>query len=130
MKILLITDLYPVKQEEKTTPRTLYDFVDEWIKMGHTVKIIKPNFILNSFIRKKPFYKTGWYEDVFNVNYWLPFVGNIKNKLEKYYEKDFQPDVVVAHMPSGILFADKLGVPFSAGIHCSDITVLNNPLYI
>ena len=130
MKILLITDLYPVKQEEKTTPRTLCDFVEEWIKMGHTVKIIKPNFILNSFIRKKPFYKTGWYEDVFNVNYWLPFLGNIKNKLKKYYEKDFQPDVVIAHMPSGILFADKLELPFSAGIHCSDITVMTNPIYM
>lgn len=130
MRILLITDLYPVKSSEETTPRTLYDFVQGWISMGHNVKVIKPNFILNSFIRKKPFYKTGWYEDVFNVNYWLPFCGNIKRKLKKYYEKDFQPDVVIAHMPSGILFADKLGIPFSAGVHCSDIEVLTNPFYI
>jgi len=129
MKILLITDLYPVTKKEKTTPRTLYDFVDEWTKMGHTVKIIKPNFILNSFIRKKPFYRTGWYEDVFNVNYWLPFLGNVKNKLKKYFEKEFQPDIVIAHMPSGIMFADKLGIPFSVCIHCSDITVLTNPIY-
>ena len=130
MKILLITDLYPVKSNEKNTPRTLYDFVQGWVSMGHQVKVIKPNFILNSFIRKKPFYKTGWYEDVFNVNYWLPFCGNVKNKLKKYYEKDFQPDVIIAHMPSGILFADKLGITFSAGIHCSDIEVLTNPVYI
>jgi glycosyltransferase involved in cell wall biosynthesis len=32
-------------------------------------------------------------------------------------------------MPSGILFADKLGVPFCAGIHNSDLEVLTNPLY-
>ena len=129
MKILLITDLYPVKNDEKNTPRTLLNFVNEWQKLGHQVKIIKPNFILNSFIRKKPFYKTGWYEDIFNVNYWLPFMGNVKNKLKKFYEKDFQPDIVIAHMPSGILLADKLNLPFTAGVHCSDITVLTKPLY-
>ena len=32
-------------------------------------------------------------------------------------------------MPSGILFADKLGLPFVAGIHHSDLEVLTNPLY-
>ncbi|MBR6099637.1 glycosyltransferase family 4 protein [bacterium] len=130
MKILLITDLYPVKSDEVTTPRTLYDFVQGWIRLGHSVKIIKPNFILNSFIRKKPFYKTGWYEDVFNVNYWLPFCGDIRKKLKKFYDADFEPDIIIAHMPSGILFADKFGKPFSAGIHCSDITVMTNPKYI
>lgn len=129
MKILLITDLYPIKDSEVNTPRTLLNFVTEWQKLGHQVKIIKPNFILNSFIRKKPFYKTGWYEDVYNVNYWMPFMGNIKNKLKEFYEKDFQPDIVIAHMPSGIIFADKLGIPFVAGVHCSDITVLTKSIY-
>ena len=32
-------------------------------------------------------------------------------------------------MPSGILFADKLELPFVAGIHNSDLEVLTNPLY-
>ena len=125
MNILFITDLYPVKSDEKTTPRTLLAFAEEWGKMGHNVDILKPNFILNSFLRGKPFYKSGQYEDVFNVNYWTPFLGNVKSKLpnlQKY-------DIVVAHMPSGILFADKFGLPFVAGIHNSDIEVLTNPLY-
>ena len=39
-----------VKIEEKTTPRTLLNFVSEWQKLGHNVKIIKPNFLLNSFV--------------------------------------------------------------------------------
>ena len=125
MNILFITDLYPVKNTEPTTPRTLSDFVSEWKKQGHKVDIIKPNFILNSFLRKKPFYKTGQYEDVFNVNYWTPFWFNIKNKLKNLPKYD----IVVAHMPSGILFANKLGLPFVAGIHNSDIEVLTNPLY-
>ena len=129
MKILLITDLYPVKEREINTPRTLYDFVVGWKDLGHEVKIIKPNFILNSFIRKKPFYKTGWYNDVLNINYWFPFMGKIEKKLNKFYKEDFEPDVVIAHMPSGIMFANKFDKPFVAGIHCSDIEVLTNPLY-
>ena len=125
MNILFITDLYPVKSDEKTTPRTLLAFVEEWKKMGHNVDILKPNFILNSFLRGKPFYKSGQYEDVFNVNYWTPFLGNVKSKLPNLPKYD----IVVAHMPSGILFADKLGLPFVAGIHNSDIEVLTKPLY-
>lgn len=125
MNILFITDLYPVKSDEKTTPRTLLAFVEEWKKMGHNVDILKPNFILNSFLRGKPFYKSGQYGDVFNVNYWTPFLGNVKSKLPNLPKYD----IVVAHMPSGILFADKLGLPFVAGIHNSDIEVLTNPLY-
>ena len=125
MNILFVTDLYPVKNDEKTTPRTLLAFVEEWKKMGHNVDILKPNFILNSFLRGKPFYKSGQYEDVFNVNYWTPFLGDVKSKLPNLPKYD----IVVAHMPSGILFADKLGLPFVAGIHNSDIEVLTNPLY-
>lgn len=136
MNILFITDLYPVKSDEKTTPRTLLAFVEEWEKMGHNVDILKPNFILNSFLRGKPFYKSGQYEDVFNINYWTPFWFDVKRKfngnsrlgtLAQLNKHNY--NIVVAHMPSGILFADKLGLPFVAGIHNSDIEVLTNPLY-
>ena len=136
MNILFITDLYPVKSDEKTTPRTLLAFVEEWKKMGHNVDILKPNFIFNSFLRKKPFYKSGQYEDVFNVNYWTPFWFDVKRKfngnsrlgtLAQLNKHNY--NIVVAHMPSGILFADKLGLPFVAGIHNSDIEVLTKPLY-
>lgn len=134
MNILFVTDLYPVKSDEKTTPRTLLAFVEEWKKMGHNVDVLKPNFILNSFLRGKPFYKSGKYGDVFNINYWTPFWFNVKRKFnsglgELSQLKDNKYDIVVAHMPSGILFADKLGLPFVAGIHNSDIEVLTNPLY-
>ncbi len=122
MKILFITDLYPVKDGEKTTPRTLLNFVEEWKASGHEVDVIKPNFILNSFLRKKPFYKEGNYDGVLNLNFWTPFWGKIKSP-EKIY------DVAIAHMPSGILYADKLNLPFVAGIHSSDLTILTSPLY-
>ena len=136
MNILFITDLYPVKSDEKTTPRALLAFVEEWKKMGHNVDILKPNFILNSFLRGKPFYKSGQYGDVFNVNYWTPFWFDVKRKfngnsrlgtLAQLNKHNY--NIVVAHMPSGILFADKLGLHFVAGIHNSDIEVLTSPLY-
>lgn len=127
MKILFITDLYPVQLEEKTTPRTLYDFVQGWNEAGHEVNVLKPNFLLNSFLRRKPYYKTGKYGDVFNANYFLPFLGDVKRRVKETFSNEF--DIIIAHMPSGILFADKLGLPFIAGVHNSDIEVLTNPLY-
>lgn len=122
MKILFITDLFPVKENETATPRTLYDFVEGWKALGHQVDVIKPNFIFNSFLRGKPFYKQGNYNGVLNLNFWLPFLGNIKPPKENY-------DIIIAHMPSGILYADKLGLPFVAGVHNSDLTILTSPLY-
>lgn len=125
MKILVVTDLYPVSENEKGTPRTIYNFVKCWKQMGHEVRVIKPNFLLNSFLRRKPFYKNDIYGEVENTNYFFPFWGNVKNKIKT----EFNPDIVVAHMPSGILFADKLGLPFVAAVHVSDIEVLTKPLY-
>ena len=122
MKILFISDLYPVKESEKRTPRTLSNFVSDWKNDGHEVDVIKPNFMLNAFVRKKPIYKQGNYNGVMNLNFWTPFWGEIKPPAKQY-------DVVIAHMPSGILYADKINLPFVAGIHNSDLTVLTNPLY-
>lgn len=121
MKILFITDLYPIKDEEKTTPKTLLNFVKEWQNAGHEVDVIKPNFILNSFLRKKPYYNTGQYGNILNLNLWTPFWKVTPTKTNY--------DIVIAHMPSGILYADKLGQPFVAGIHNSDLEVLTSPLY-
>lgn len=125
MRILVITDLYPILDDEKDTPKTIQAFVKSWEKMGHEVRIIKPNFLLNSYLRKKPYYKDGIYGNVENINYFLPFIGDIRKKIKTL----FAPDYIVAHMPSGLIFANKLGVKFSAAVHASDIEVLTNPLY-
>ena len=126
MKILVITDLYPVKDNEKHTPLTIKSFACGWKKLGHDVSVIRPNFLFNSFLRGKSFYKSGIYEDVENINFFLPFVGNIKNKIKTSLHSF---DIIIAHMPSGVIFADKLGLPFIAGVHVSDLEVLTNPLY-
>lgn len=125
MRILIITDLFPIMDDEKHTPKTIKAFADSWEKLGHEVRVIKPNFLLNSFIRKKPYYKSGFYGNVENINYLLPFMGDIKKKIKTLYA----PDVVVAHMPCGLIFANKLGLNFCAAVHMSDIEVLTNPLY-
>lgn len=124
MKILFITDLYPVSDKETKTPKTLYAFVKEWQKAGHDVQVLKPNFVLNSFLRHKPFYKTGQYNDVYNVNYLTPFLFDTTIKIPQY---DY--DVVVAHMPSGIIFSNKLQGKKICAVHVSDLEVLTNPLY-
>lgn len=125
MRILIITDLYPLSDEEQTTPRTIKAFADSWIDMGHEVRVIRPNFLLNSYLRKKRYYKDGIYNNVENINYFLPFIGDIKNKIKTL----FAPDIVLAHMPSGLIFANKLGINFFAAVHSSDLEVLTNPLY-
>lgn len=125
MRILVITDLYPIQEGEKGTPLTIQAFVRSWEVLGHEVRVVRPNFLLNSYLRKKTYYKDGIYGQVENINYILPFMGDIKKKIKTL----FAPDVVVAHMPSGVIFANKLGVSFSAAVHASDIEVLTNPLY-
>lgn len=125
MKILVITDLYPISENEKFTPRTIFNFVQSWEKLGHQVRIIKPNFLLNSFLRNKPFYKEGFYGQIENINFITPFWGNIKKKIKT----DLNVDLIIAHMPSGIILANKLRIPFVAGVHISDLEVLTNPIY-
>ena len=125
MRILVITDLYPINEDEINTPKTIQAFVKSWEKLGHEVRIIRPNFLLNSYLRKKTYYKDGIYGQVENINYITPFWGNIKKKIKTL----FAPDVVIAHMPSGLIFANKLGVNFCAGVHASDLEVLTNPIY-
>ena len=125
MRILVITDLYPIQEGEKGTPLTIQAFVRSWEVLGHEVRVVRPNFLLNSYLRKKTYYKDGIYGQVENINYILPFMGDIKKKIKTL----FAPDIVVAHMPSGVIFANKLGVSFSAAVHASDIEVLTNPLY-
>lgn len=124
MKILFITDLYPVQDDEKHTPKTLYNFVQEWKNLGHEVNVIKPNFLLNSFLRKKPYYKTGQYGDIFNTNYITPFLFDVTKKIP-----EFEYDVIVSHMPSGIIFSNKLKGKKICAVHISDLEVLTNPVY-
>ena len=50
MNILVITDLYPVRENEKNTPKTIKNFVECWQKEGHEVQ-----FFIKFVCEKKAF---------------------------------------------------------------------------
>lgn len=135
MRILLITDLYPIKHGKE--PKTIKEFAKKWIELGHQVDVIRPNFILNTIVRRRKLYFPKKYvEDgitIYNINCFTPFLFNIKNKLPKNFQiGDY--NLVISHMPSGAIFATKLlgkcsGIPYVAAVHASDITVLTKFMY-
>ena len=53
MKILFITDLYPII-EDKTIPKIVEDFALAFKEKNNDIFVIRPNFLLNSFLRKHP----------------------------------------------------------------------------
>ncbi len=134
MRILLITDLYPI--HSSNDPKTILYFVQEWLESGHTVDIIRANFIFNTLIRGKKLFKQQIISDenskIYNLNFHTPFLFNVKNKLPKEFSID-KYDLVISHMPSGSILANKLiqntQKPFVCSVHTSDIEVLTNPLY-
>ena len=135
MRILLITDLYPLEGSKE--PITIKEFAKKWQEAGHQVDVIRPNFIFNTIVRKRKLFPEKTYTEdgitIYNINCITPFLFNIKNKLPK----DFQIgnyNLVISHMPSGALCAMKLvgkcaGIPYTISVHASDITVLTKPLY-
>ena len=125
MNILFLTDLYPIDENDFKTSFALKEFVKNFTEFGHKVQVIRPNFLLNSFIREKKYYKTGQYDDVFNANYLTPFWFDVKNKLPKIETYD----VIISHMPSGSIFADKFSGKLICGVHISDLKVLTEPVY-
>lgn len=134
MKILLITDLYPLNNENVT--HAISDFTQEWKKQGHEVEVIRPNFIFNTIIRGRRLKDEKLYLQngikIYNLNYWTPFWFNIEKKMEKDFNlKNY--DIVISHMPCGAIFANKLlkktKIKYVCAVHASDIVVLTNRKY-
>lgn len=134
MRILFITDLYPISNDDE--PKTLLSFVNRWKQSGYSIDVIRPNFLLNTILRSKKIYIKDQYTEngikILNLNFFTPFLFNIKDKLPKEFNlKNY--DVVISHMPSGTLFASKLvegsRIPLVCSVHASDIEVLTNPIY-
>ena len=61
MKILFVTDLYPIGNEK--IAKALYYFVRDWQKSGHKVDVIRANFILNTLIRGRKIIKEQKYTE-------------------------------------------------------------------
>lgn len=134
MKILFVTDLYPLGEEK--TAKALYYFVLEWKKQGHDVEVIRPNFIFNTKLRGRNIQKEGIYNEngikIYNLNFRTPFFFNVYDKLpEGFSLKNY--DILISHMPCGALMAYKLlkkdKIKYCCAVHSSDITVLSKKIY-
>ena len=135
MKILFVTDLYPIGEEK--IAKALFYFVQEWQKMGHKVDVIRANFITNTLLRGRKIIKEKLYEEngtkIYNLNFHTPFFFNVYNKLPKDFSlKNY--DVMISHMPCGALMAQKLlkrdEIKYICSVHASDITVLKDWKYL
>ena len=134
MKILFVTDLYPIGEEK--IARTLYYFVRKWQSQGHQIDVVRSNFIFNTFIRGRKIIKEKVYFEngikIYNLNFHTPFLFNVYNKLPVDFSlKNY--DVIISHMPCGALMAQKLlekdNIKYICAVHASDIRVLSDIKY-
>ena len=134
MKILLVTDLYPIENENVT--HAISDFAQEWKNQGHEVEVIRPNFTVNTIIRGRKLKDEKLYQQngikIWNENYWTPFWFNIEKKLPNDFNlKNY--DVLISHMPCGAIFANKIlkktKIKYVCAVHASDIVVLTKLKY-
>lgn len=134
MKILIVTDLYPISSvcKDCTITTAIEDFALGLKEFNNEVRVIRPNFLLNAFIRKHNILKNGTYNSrdikIYNRNFILPFLNSDISYLNK---ENF--DVIISHMPCGHIYASlinkKLNLPHIVIAHQSDYTVLNSFKY-
>ncbi len=130
MKILLITDLYPIL-EDKTIPKIIEDFTLGFKAQGDSVFVIRPNFLFNSILRGHKIIPECEISRngirIYNKNFFLPFLD------KNVYFLDETFDLIISHMPSGHIYADlinkQLNLPHISIVHQSDWTILSSFKY-
>ena len=136
MNILFVTDLCPIDEKEYGLPSTLLNFILDFKSIGHNIVLLRPNVIPNVVLRKRKIYPEGEYDykgiRCINKNFLTPFFNkNSFEFLKNLNENEF--DLILSHMPSGVLAANKiakiLNIPYFASVHASDIEIIKNPLY-
>lgn len=137
MKILFISDLIPIDPNENCA-KALIPIIKA-LQEENQVDIVRPNFLLNSYIRKKHIKPNSTISvnglEIKNLNFFTPFLFSSKNIDITNYDK------IIAHMPSGILFAERLisdfkkrnsniQIPKTAyAVHQSDIHIMRSKKY-
>ncbi len=133
MKILFLSDLIPIDDNEQCA-KALVPIIKE-LQLTNSVDIIRPNFLFNSLLRGKKLKPNGLYEvngiKIKNLNFHTPFLLKPNCIDISNYDK------IIAHMPSGILFAQRLlkNCPknqrpiVTYAVHQSDIQVLTSLKY-
>ena len=132
MKILLISDLYKII-DDNSIPSVLNDFSLALKEFNNEVAVIRPNFLINSIIRKHKILKNGKYKindiEIYNRNFFLPFLTENKDFIKKF--KNF--DVIISHLPSGHIYASLINkylrLKHVSILHQSDYTVLKDIKY-
>lgn len=131
MKILLITQLYPLSNQSRNS-FALHYFVKEWHKENE-VRVLRPYMNYESEVA--PLESTlnldGIEVNVFSP-FWIPVLKKtVFNSRQVFNQLNFNPDVIVAHLYNSYLsfnsLAHKLNIPFVVGIHNSDLKLLRNP---
>ena len=130
MKILFITQLFPYEFGNKYTSSALREFVDEWGRKGHQVKVIRPHY---RYEREK-FPPVSKFKIGDNIE--VEFIRPIRVPLLKssFYSHrkilrslDFKPDIIICHLYNSYFtfhkLASKLAVPLVIGIHSSDTRI-------
>src|SRR5690625_3439833 len=145
MNIIFVTTLYPSSKDQTLVevPYTLHYFVENWIREGHKVTVLKVESTYPKYI---PIYNEknkGRFERQTSIDgvpvYILPIKKNINRKYSKrhinntsksaleFVEKNkIECDIVVFHVvePSfyiSISLKEYFNVPLVAGIHQTDI---------
>ena len=100
MKILFITDLYPII-EDRTIPNIVEDFVLAFKEFKNDIYVIRPNFLLNSFLRKHKYVPeceiTRNKTRIYNKNFILPFLDDDISFLNQNF------DLIISHITILIL---------------------------
>ena len=62
MKILLVTDLYPLEEKHKGIPLAIENFALALKDLGCEISVLRADLIFNSILRGRKPSKQGWYE--------------------------------------------------------------------
>jgi len=129
MNILMITELYPAYKGHsiEEISYALHNFVKIWDKTERAI-VIRPFYTPSKTKNMK--FSINYINGVEVINFPVARIPKTKiffyGKLLKFLkEKNFKPDVIIGHLFfnifHGVYISKKLGVPFIAGIHNTDI---------
>jgi glycosyltransferase involved in cell wall biosynthesis len=136
MKILFISQIFPAKKGIRNTSSALREFVEEWGKKGHQIKVIRPHFSYESEpFPSNPYFHIGKKVTIkFIKPFRIPLLKlSFFNDKKIIRELPFNPDVIICHLyNSYFLFSKlskKLEIPLVLGIHMSDIRISKNKFH-
>jgi glycosyltransferase involved in cell wall biosynthesis len=133
MKILLITQLYPLHNTSKNS-FALHYFAKEWSK-HNDVQVLRPYlpYEKEQLPNKNNIDIEGIKVTIIKP-VWIPILKFLVFNAKKTYQKlNYKPDIIVSHLYNSYLnfykVAKKHNIPFVVGIHNSDLKLLRNKLH-